>query len=45
METVHLRRSDPRVDALIRAAFPSWTGQRVEANNQNAVQFWGTNWD
>jgi hypothetical protein len=45
METVHLRRSDPTVDALIRAALPSWSGQRVEAIVTDSVHFWGTNWD
>jgi hypothetical protein len=45
METVHLRRSDPTVDALIKAAFPGWTGQRVEAHITDEVRFYGTNWD
>ena len=45
METVHLSRSDPTVDELIRAAFPGYTGQRVEARIEDAVTFYGTNWD
>ena len=45
MQIVHLRRSDPTVDELIRAAFPAWTGQRVEAHITDKVHFFGTNWD
>jgi hypothetical protein len=45
MQTVHLRRSDPTVDARIRAAFPGFTGQRVEAVVTDSVRFYGTNWD
>ena len=45
MQIVHLRRSDPTVDALIKAAFPGWTGQRVEAHVTDSVHLYGTNWD
>jgi hypothetical protein len=45
METVHLRRSDPTVDELIRAAFPGLTCQKVEAIVTDRVHFHGTNWD
>jgi hypothetical protein len=45
METVHLRRSDPTVDELIRAAFPGLTCQKVEAIVTDRVHFYGTNWD
>ncbi len=45
METVYLRRSDPTVDELIRAAFPGLTCQKVEAIVTESVHFCGTNWD
>src|SRR5262245_61272222 len=45
METVYLRRSDPTVDELIRAAFPSLACQKVEALITDSVRFYGTNWD
>ena len=45
METVYLRRSDPTVDELIRAAFPGLTCQRAEAIVTESVRFYGTNWD
>ena len=45
MQTVHLRRSDPTVDELIRAAFPGLTSQKVEAIVTDSVRFYGTNWD
>jgi hypothetical protein len=45
METVHLRRSDPTVDELIRAAFPGLTCHKVEAIVTESVRFYGTNWD
>jgi hypothetical protein len=45
METVHLRRSDPTVDALIRAVFPGLKCQSVEAIITDSVHFYGTNWD
>jgi hypothetical protein len=45
METVYLRRSDPTVDELIRAAFPGLTCQKVEALVADSVRFHGTNWD
>jgi hypothetical protein len=45
METVYLRRSDPTVDELIRAAFPGLKCQSVEAIVTESVRFYGTNWD
>jgi len=45
METVHLRRSDPTVDELIRAAFPGYTRQRVQGRIEDRISFYGTNWD
>jgi hypothetical protein len=45
METVYLKRSDPTVDELIRAAFLGLTCQRVEALVTDSVRFYGTNWD
>jgi hypothetical protein len=45
MKTVHLRRSDPTVDAIVRAAFPDWKAQAVEAHVTDRVHFYGTMWD
>ena len=45
METVHLRRSDPTVNELVRAAFPGYTRQRVQARIEDHISFYGTNWD
>ena len=45
MNTVHLRRSDPTVDRIVRAAWPSYTGQRVSAVLTDTVRFYGTQWD
>jgi hypothetical protein len=42
---VRLRRGDPTVEALIRATFPSFAGQRVVATIQNSIRFSGTLWD
>lgn len=45
MQTIHLRRSDPTVAELIRAAFPGLACQKVEAIITDGVHFHGTNWD
>jgi hypothetical protein len=45
LNTVHLRRSDPTVDALVRAAFPEFTGKNVIASIQDHVRFYGTMWE
>jgi hypothetical protein len=44
-ERVYLRRSDPTVDALIRATFPEYKGQHVIAEIRDTVRFSGTMWD
>ena len=45
MNIVHLRRSDKTVDEIVRAAFPSYTGNKVAANIQDMITFHSTNWD
>jgi hypothetical protein len=45
MNTVHLRRSDPTVDRIVRAAWPSYNGQHVSARLTDSVRFYGTQWD
>ena len=45
MNTVHLRRSDPTVDQIVRAAWPEYNGQRVTAYIADTVTFYGTQWD
>lgn len=45
MDRVYLRRSDPTVDQIIRAAFPSFTGLKVEAVVTDTVTFHSTQWD
>ena len=45
MTTVHLRRSDESVDAIIRASFPSYNGKDVRANIATKTDFFGTQWD
>jgi hypothetical protein len=45
LKTIALRRSDPTVNALISAAFPSWKAQAVDAIVTDSVSFYGTMWD
>lgn len=45
MNTVYLRRSDPTVERIIQATFPSFTGQKVEAIVTDSVTFHSTQWD
>lgn len=45
MNTVHLRRSDPTVDRIVRATWPSYTGQHISAHLTDTVRFYGTQWD
>src|SRR5689334_2595578 len=45
MNTVHLRRSDPTVDRIVRAVWPAYNGQNVTAHIRDTVRFYGTNWD
>jgi hypothetical protein len=45
LNTIALRRSDPTVDALIKAAFPGWKPQAVDAIVTDSVSFYGTMWD
>ncbi|HXJ56442.1 MAG TPA: hypothetical protein VNU68_07230 [Verrucomicrobiae bacterium] len=42
---VELRRSDPTVDRLVRAAYPDYKGRKVSATICRTVRFTGTNWD
>jgi hypothetical protein len=45
MSTIHLRRTDPTVDAIVRAAFPGFRGQTVKASIGETIRFSNTNWD
>jgi hypothetical protein len=43
--TVYLERKDETVDAIVRAAFPGYTGKKIEAVMTDRVRFSGTQWD
>lgn len=43
--TTYLKRTDKTVDALIKATFPEYRGQRVQAIISDTVRFYGTMWD
>lgn len=45
MTVVHLKRSDRTVDSIVRLAFPAYTGQKVQANITDTIQFYNTMWD
>ena len=36
MNVVHLKRSDPTVDQIVRVAWPNYTGKHIEAHYYNA---------
>jgi hypothetical protein len=44
MSWIYLRRTDPTVDALVKAAFPGYRGQHVVATITDRVRFSGTQW-
>jgi hypothetical protein len=45
MSTVHLKMTDPTVAAIVKAAFPHFTGKDVRAVIADTVTFHGTMWD
>ena len=45
MTTVHLKRSDKTVEQIIQAAFPEFTGQKVQASIADSIRFYNTMWD
>jgi hypothetical protein len=46
MSVVHLDRTkDKTVDAIVRAAYPSYNGRRVEAVIRDEIRITGTLWD
>lgn len=45
MSSVHLRRSDETVLAIINAAFPGYKGTHITATIGERVTFHGTTWD
>ena len=44
MSTI-VKTSDPTVQRIVNATFPSFRGKSVDVNVADSVRFWGTYWD